>query len=157
MNTIYVETESINKALIEKGINNAVYMPNFKNISVIDTSDLPDSYSEPYSLCCFSRVKREKGILDAVNGIKEINLKAGRDIFTLDIYGSIDEDFKDDFEKAVEENSSFIKYRGVAEYSQTTDILKKYFSLLFPTYYSGEGFPGTLIDAFSSGLPVNCN
>jgi len=26
--------------------------------------------------------------------------------------------------------------------------------LLFPTYYEGEGFPGTIIDAFSSGLPA---
>ena len=154
MDTIYVETESIKKALRVKGIDNAVYMPNFKNISVIDTSDLPETYSEPYPLCCFSRVKREKGILDAVNGISQVNTNAGRNIFTLDIYGSIDDEFKEDFEKAVEENSSFIKYKGVAEYSQTTDILKNYFSLLFPTYYSGEGFPGTLIDAFSSGLPV---
>ncbi len=53
MYIIYVETESINKALKEKGIDNAVYMPNFKNISVIEVSDLPDSYSEPYPLCCF--------------------------------------------------------------------------------------------------------
>lgn len=26
--------------------------------------------------------------------------------------------------------------------------------MLFPTYYSGEGFAGTLIDAFSAGVPV---
>ena len=111
-------------------------------------------FSEPYPLCCFSRVKREKGILDAINGIREVNSKAGRTIFSLDIYGSIDADFKHDFQKAVEDNFSFVKYKGVAEYSKTTKILKDYFSLLFPTYYSGEGFPGTIIDAFSSGIPV---
>ena len=154
MNFIYVETESIKKELIKKGINNSVYMPNFKNISVIEASDLPGRYSEPYPLCCFSRVKREKGILDAVNAVKDVNVLAGRTVFTLDIYGSIEEDFKADFEKAVSENNSFIKYKGVAEYSKTTDILKNYFALLFPTYYSGEGFPGTIIDAFSSGIPV---
>jgi len=27
-------------------------------------------------------------------------------------------------------------------------------ALLFPTYYEGEGMPGTIIDAFSAGLPV---
>ena len=25
--------------------------------------------------------------------------------------------------------------------------------MIFPTYYVGEGFPGTIIDAFSSGIP----
>jgi glycosyltransferase involved in cell wall biosynthesis len=40
--------------------------------------------------------------------------------------------------------------------------LYKYDALLFPTYWAGEGFPGTIIDAFASGLPVvatdwNCN
>ena len=31
---------------------------------------------------------------------------------------------------------------------------KKYFALLFPTHYEGEGFAGTLIDAYSAGVPV---
>ena len=26
--------------------------------------------------------------------------------------------------------------------------------LLFPTYWSGEGMPGTIIDAFAAGLPI---
>lgn len=26
--------------------------------------------------------------------------------------------------------------------------------MLFPTYYHGEGFPGNVIDAYNSGLPV---
>ena len=34
--------------------------------------------------------------------------------------------------------------------------------MLFPTFWDGEGFPGTIVDAFSAGLPViatdwNCN
>ena len=32
--------------------------------------------------------------------------------------------------------------------------VKDYFALLFPTYYKGECFPGTIIDAFAAGLPV---
>ncbi len=154
MSAVYVETKSIKKSLEEFGIKNAVYMPNFKNIAVADVSALPDSFSEPYPLCSFSRVKREKGILDAVEGVRKSNSQAGRNVFSLDIYGSIDDNFREDFEKAVADNSGYVKYMGVADYSKTTDILKNYFALLFPTYYSGEGFPGTIIDAFSSGLPV---
>jgi glycosyltransferase involved in cell wall biosynthesis len=47
-----------------------------------------------------------------------------------------------------------ITYCGVADPDESVDILKQYYGLLFPTTYFGEGFPGTLIDAFSSGLPV---
>ena len=34
------------------------------------------------------------------------------------------------------------------------DLLSSYHVMLFPTYWKGEGFPGVLIDAFISGLPV---
>lgn len=34
------------------------------------------------------------------------------------------------------------------------DILAEYDAMLFPTYWHGEGFPGIIIDAFVSGLPV---
>ena len=42
------------------------------------------------------------------------------------------------------------------------EAIKDYYALLFPTYWDGEGFPGTIVDAFSAGLPViatdwNCN
>ena len=32
--------------------------------------------------------------------------------------------------------------------------MKNYYALLFPTYYEGEGFAGTLIDAMAAGVPV---
>ena len=32
--------------------------------------------------------------------------------------------------------------------------MKDYFALLFPTRYEGEGFAGTLIDAYAAGVPV---
>lgn len=39
-------------------------------------------------------------------------------------------------------------------FNQSTEVLKNYDALLFPTYYEGEGFAGTIIDAFAAGLPV---
>lgn len=33
-------------------------------------------------------------------------------------------------------------------------VLKEYYMLLFPTYWNGEGMPGTIIDALSAGLPI---
>ena len=47
-------------------------------------------------------------------------------------------------------------------YDKSVEAIKGYYALLFPTYWKGEGFPGTIVDAFSAGLPViatdwNCN
>ena len=49
----------------------------------------------------------------------------------------------------------YIKYKGLVPYDRSVEILKNYFVLLFPTklYYS-EGVPGTIIDAYASGVPV---
>ena len=42
----------------------------------------------------------------------------------------------------------------MVKFDQSVEVLKPYFALLFPTYYVGEGFAGTAIDAFSAGVPV---
>ena len=39
-------------------------------------------------------------------------------------------------------------------YDKSDEVIKDYFALLFPTFWKGEGFPGTIVDAFSAGLPV---
>lgn len=47
-------------------------------------------------------------------------------------------------------------------FDKSVEAIRDYYALLFPTYWKGEGFAGTIIDAFSAGLPViatdwNCN
>lgn len=48
----------------------------------------------------------------------------------------------------------YIRYGGSVPFDKSVNVLKDYFALLFPTYYEGEGFAGTLIDAYSAGAPV---
>ena len=50
--------------------------------------------------------------------------------------------------------SEAVEYKGVVPFAKSTDVLNGYFALLFPTYYQGEGFAGTLIDAMAAGIPV---
>ncbi len=54
----------------------------------------------------------------------------------------------------MEEFPPFVQYCGTVAADQSVDVLKHYFVLLFPTYYEGEGFAGTLLDAYSAGVPV---
>jgi glycosyltransferase involved in cell wall biosynthesis len=143
------------KKLIEQhAINNVVYFPNFKRLNIVDKEELNMQHQMPYKLCTFSRVLKEKGIEDAINAVNIINEKIGYITYTLDIYGQIDSAYKTEFYHIMKNVSNEIQYKGIVEFDKTVDVLKNYFALLFPSYYDGEGFPGTILDAFAAGLPV---
>lgn len=151
---IYVETKTMMIMLQEMGFNNVVVMPNSKDLKIVPKGELVYQNIEPFKLCTFSRVMKEKGIEDAVEAVKLVNTAANKTIFELDIYGQVDNGQTDWFESLKKDFPAYINYRGLVKYDESTNVLKKYFALVFPTYYKGEGFAGTAIDAFSAGIPV---
>ncbi len=151
---IYVETYTMCNSLKNLGLNNVMYLPNFKRINILKENQLIYTPKEPYKLCTFSRVMKEKGIEEAIEAVKRINSEMNRVVYTLDIYGKIEPGYKERFEVIKKGFPDYISYKGFVNFDKTTEILKNYFALLFPTYYEGEGFPGTIIDAFSAGVPV---
>ena len=151
---IYVETSTMRKALEIQGFNNVYVMPNFKDLNILKESELVYHHTEPYRLCTFSRVMKEKGIEDAVNAVKTVNEQAGRTVYTLDIYGQVDSVQTEWFNELKSTFPSYIKYGGLVPFDKSVEVLKNYFALLFPTYYEGEGFAGTLLDAMAAGVPV---
>lgn len=151
---IFVETTTMGKQLKEIGFNNIIIMPNFKRLSIISDDYCSTTIMKPYKVCTFSRVDRKKGIEDAVKVVNDINREYGNDIYNLDIYGIVEKGQEEWFEKLKMQFNSNIKYLGLIDSEKTTEVLKNYFCLLFPTHYYTEGLPGTIIDAFSSGIPV---
>lgn len=151
---IYVETSNMKSALEEQGFENILVMPNSKKLKVLQESELVNSFEAPYKLCTFSRVMKEKGIEVAVNAVKSVNEDLGYTAFSLDIYGQVDSSQSEWFEKLQQTFPKYIQYCGAIPADKSVDKLKEYFALLFPTYYDGEGFAGTLLDAYSAGLPV---
>lgn len=148
---IYVETNNMRMLLEEMGFINVVVMSNCKRLKIVSE---PEICEKPYKLCTFSRVMKEKGIEDAVNAVILANETLGETAYQLDIYGQVDSGQTEWFEKLRESFPEYIKYCGLVKFDQSTKVLKQYFALLFPTYYEGEGFAGTAIDAFSAGVPV---
>ena len=151
---IYVETNTMKKALEERGFANVYVMPNFKDLHILNESELIYHHTEPYPLCTFSRVMKEKGIEDAVNAVKRVNEQCGRTVYTLDIYGQVDSSQTEWFEELKNQFPPYIRYGGLVPFDQSVEALKPYFALLFPTVFFTEGIPGTIIDAYAAGVPV---
>ena len=154
LNGIYVETSTMKNALEEMGFENVVVVPNCKNIEILLQEDLVYPKAEPYKLCTFSRVMKEKGIEDAVEAVRVINEKHNKTVYTLDIYGQVDEGQTEWFSNFQKTFPEYVKYGGLVPYDKSVDAIKDYFALLFPTRFYTEGIPGTIIDAYAAGVPV---
>lgn len=152
--TVAVETETAHKTLLAMGFNNLIVMPNCKELVAIDKGSLQINTVEPYKLCTFSRVNAKKGIEDAIEAVKAANERAGREFYTLDIYGQIENEYKERFCELQKGFPPFISYKGQIDFDKSVDTLKDYTALLFPTQYYTEGVPGTVIDAYAAGVPV---
>ena len=97
---------------------------------------------------------KEKRIEDAIHTVKDINNLLGFKAFVLYIYGQVWKSYEDRFNELIKQFDGEIRYCGSIDADKSVTVLKQYFALLFPTYYEGEGFAGTIIDAFSAGIPV---
>ena len=148
------ETYTEKKLLEDRGLKNVTVIKNFKNLRVLLPDELNYIQSEPYPLCTFSRVEELKGIPDIVRAINNVNKYFGRTVLTLDIYGKVMEHYEKAFEELKKEFGNDIHYKGIVDFDKSVEVLKNYYMVVFPTKYYTEGIPGTLLDAFSSGVPV---
>lgn len=148
----WFEFESGTEFLQRKNVTNVSTLSNFKMLTPVESTK---PYTDkPFRFCTFSRVMEEKGITAAINAVREINEESLSNMVQLDIYGSVEDEYESVFLKLLKENEPFVRYMGVVESNSSVDILEKYYALLFPTHWVGEGVAGTIIDAFASGIPV---
>ena len=150
----WCETAGLVERLRALGVDNAELLYNFKRLDAVKENEMLFDFKEPYRLCTFSRVMREKGIEDAICAVDTINKKCGKQVFALDIYGQVDAEQTEWFDLCQKQFPDGVRYCGEVASSESVDILKDYFALLFPTRYLTEGVPGTIIDAYAAGLPV---
>lgn len=149
----WMESIELAERLQKLGVNNAIYLPNFKKLNIMTEVELCTEYQEPYKLCTFSRVMKEKGIEDAIDAIRAINAEYGKTVVKLDIYGPAEEAYLKHLQKVIAQDCA-CSYRGVVPANESVEALKDYYALLFPTHWRHEGIPGTIIDALSAGVPV---
>lgn len=148
----WVESRLITNKLKAQGINNVFYIPNFKKIEVLTENELPQTFNQPMRFCTFSRVTKKKGITDAIEAVAELN--KDKILATLTVYGPIENTYKAEFDQLLKKYKNFCAYGGIIGANEAGNVLKNYDMLLFPTFWPGEGMPGTVIDALCAGLPI---
>ena len=154
---IFVETVELMNNLKSIGLNNVFYSPVFSLRKPITEENLTQSINYlkaecKLRFCTFSRVLKEKGITDAIDAIVKAN---NRDqACSLDIYGAVDKRYKKEFTELLAKHKRYVSYKGFIEDNNVIETLSKYHSMIFATYYYGEGFPATLLEANMAGLPV---
>lgn len=149
----WVESADLVEGLRAFGVENAEFLPNFKQIEPVLEEELVLPAAAPRRVCTFSRVMEQKGILDAVGAVGQLVSEDGEGSWELDVYGPVDSDFQGALDDALAA-APWARYCGSVAPESSVETLKPYWALLFPTRWRPEGFPGTVIDALAAGVPV---
>lgn len=156
--SVFVEIDDLRDKLEEiYGINNVFHFPNFKPDShFVEEKEIANFKSENRTIplkCAFlARVGESKGVIEAIEAVKRLNEE--NISVTLDIFGPVYNENNNDFEEIISSLTSPIKYCGIVASKDVTNVLKNYNLFLFPSKYKNEGFPASIVDAYSAGLPV---
>lgn len=146
--TILLETKLAEKELKSKfNFSNLDIIPNFRKKSPQPSIK---TNSRKLKLVFMARVNKMKG-LDTISRIAE---KFNKGEVIIDFYGPINNDDRTFFESELCDKYNFINYCGLLQPEDIYSTLINYDVLLFPTHYFTEGFPGSIMDAYRSGIPV---
>ena len=74
---------------------------------------------------------KEKGVETAIEAVEAINKSSGREVCKLDIYGRIDDGYKNRFEELMQTVSSAVNYKGMVPYDKSVEAIKDYYAFCF--------------------------
>ncbi|MDY5685799.1 MAG: glycosyltransferase family 4 protein [Prevotella sp.] len=147
---IFNETRLLGDNLRDQyGYKNLTYCPNFK---FVDFTPQIHHTAHHLKLVFLARIVAEKG-LDVIFDYCDFLRRNNRSDVEVDFYGMIASKDEDYFNTKVTEYD-FVNYKGVAQQSDIPSILEQYDAMAFPTHYPTEGIPGSILDAYISGIPV---
>jgi glycosyltransferase involved in cell wall biosynthesis len=149
---IFPETEKLKHKLVQQyGFNNITVLPNFRIHSFT-----PSFKQDPniFKIVFMARITRMKGI-DVVFKLAERveRQKPLSPPIIIDFYGPVGKGEEKYFTMQLKK-TKVVSYKGVLEPEKIYSTLDQYDCLVLPTRYKSEGFPGTILDAYISGVPV---
>lgn len=112
-----------------------------------------DGTDRPLRLAYVGRIKETKGLHYLLDAITEINEPENR--VSLDVFGHFLEGDKYKTQFLTQcESTPKARFLGKLDNEDVIWRLREYDVFAFPTYYSGEGFPGVLVEAFAAGCLI---
>ena len=154
LKAIVVQGTKLQQELAAAGLEEMVsVMSNFKPVPRLFGSN--DRFTDtPFRFVFLSRISREKGVSEIFEAVQKL---ADKFEFIVDFYGPIEEGYRSTFEQHLSQNPA-CRYLGYLDLINDPEVayekLAQYHTLVFPTYWKGEGFPGVILDAYITGLPV---
>jgi glycosyltransferase involved in cell wall biosynthesis len=148
---IFSETTKMKNNLCSwYGFNNIVLFPNFRISEFIPIYREQDGILK---LVFMSRVKKIKGTDIVIKLAERLIENSESESISIDFYGPLNEYEGESFLDDINGNP-ILTYRGVLQPEEIYKVMVNYDCMIFPTKYKGEGFPGAIVDAYISGLPV---
>lgn len=146
LDSVWVEADGMIAELNKKGIQNAKLFPNCRTAT--DSQAPKKRDNGKLKLVFFSRICVEKGVDLIIDAYKELP-----PCVTLDIYGEVAKEYKQEFEQFLVEYPE-VNYHGVFDATKNNvyEELNKYDVELLPTKWIGEGVPGALVESKMAGI-----
>jgi glycosyltransferase involved in cell wall biosynthesis len=144
-------TDLGNSLSIHYHFNNVITFPNFRIHSFTPTFVQNKAI---FRIVFMARVNKMKG-LDYIFRLAEYleNEYTYKRPIIIDFYGPIEKQDEEYFRKQLNKYK-ITSYRGVLQPEEIYKTLTNYDIMVFPTKYYTEGFPGSVLDAYISGLPI---
>lgn len=138
------ETKQLVEQARAEGLEQVDWYPNSRQMPELAPAD-EDAGRRCGRFVYLGQIRGEKGVRELVKAAA-----AFPDGMTVDLYGLTG------FDVEAEELAglSQLSYRGAVPPEEVHSLLLSYDALVFPSYYSGEGHPGVLLEAYAAGLPV---
>ena len=149
---IFTESNQMtNNLIVQYNFSNVITFPNFRIHTFIPSFK---KENDTFKIAYMARIFREKGI-DVVFRLADYIQKTygNQHSISIDFYGPIQKD-EEDYFRAELEKHDFVRYKCVLEPDQIYRTLEQYDVVVLPTRFFTEGFPGTVMDAYISGVPV---
>jgi glycosyltransferase involved in cell wall biosynthesis len=151
LTAIFCETNNmLTKLVTLYGFTNVILIPNFRLSCFKPEIKLN---SDTLKLVFMSRIMLQKGVDLILRFAEYLNRIEYKNKIIIDFYGPTNEYERENFENDIS-GYSFMAYRGIIQPEDISSKLSCYDCMLFPTLFTGEGFPGAIIDAYISGIPV---
>lgn len=149
---IFAESEQLtNKLENSYQFHNISTFPNFRMHKFVPSFR---NNHNTFKIVYMSRVTRMKGIDAVFRLAKHMEERYKKEAsISIDFFGPIEKLDEGYFKEQVGKYQ-MVTYRGALEPEHINSTLDVYDLFVLPTKYSGEGFPGAILDAYISGLPV---